>query len=140
VSDWFPVTARGDIGRRAFGMRIADDAGPFRSGEGWTFFQLRDRRYPGMKLRGWTELRDSTAAVTGDAILRARIDRLVRRLAGSARITVDATLLDAVDVPATQMHTVRILGFGGRIPAMPAVMPLYEAVIEGMKEAGKPVP
>lgn len=140
VSAWFPVTERETVGRRAFAMRVADAAGPLRSGGGWSLFQLRDRRYPGMRLTGWNDLRDSTAAVAGDAILRARVDQLVRRLAGSTPITVDAALLDAIDVPAAQMHTVRILGFGGRIPAMPAVMPLYEAVMEGMMEAGKPVP
>ncbi len=140
VSDWFPVTARGEIGRRAFGMRIADVAGPFPDREGWTFFQLRDRRYPGMKLPGWQALRDSLSHTIAESVMRARTDRLLRRLAGRARITVDADLIDAIELPAAQMHTVRILGFGGRIPAMPAVMPLYEAVMEGMMDAGVPVP
>ncbi|MDT8325064.1 MAG: hypothetical protein RRA94_13205, partial [Bacteroidota bacterium] len=139
-SGWFAVTARGEIGRRAFGMRIADAAGPLRSGAGWTLFQLRDRRYPGMRLTGWRDLRDSARTTLAEHVMRAGTERLLRRLAAGARITVDTALLDEMRVPAAQMHTVRIMGFGGRIPAMPAVMPLYEAVMEGMMEAGKHVP
>ncbi|MCB2205923.1 peptidylprolyl isomerase [bacterium] len=140
ASDWFAVSERGRIGRLAFGMRIADGGGPVAADGGYTFFQLLDRRYPGMRLSGMQALRDTVARKEGPQIRRARTDQLLRRLAGRSSIRIDAAMLDALQPAAMQMHTVRLLGFGGRIPAMPGVMPLYEAVMEGMMQAGKEVP
>ena len=140
LSDWFSVTERGTVGRAAFGMRVADAAGPLRDGPALVFFQLHDRRYPGMRLDGWDALRDSASERAQNGVVLARTEQLLRRLASGTRIDIDRALLDAVDVPATQMHSVRLMGFGGRIPAMPGVLPLYEAVMEGMELGGQSVP
>ena len=137
---WFPVTAYGMIGRTAFGMRIADVAGPLRTPEGWSFFQLMDRRYPGMRLPSMDALRDSIVANERAPLTRVRIDQLLRRIAGRERVTVHTELLDRVPLRSMQMFTIRYLGFGGRIPAMPSLMPLHEAVIEGLMQSRQEVP
>jgi hypothetical protein len=129
---YFPVTQHGLIGRTAFGLGIADAAGPLRTSEGFSFFQLIDKRYPGRPISGWNALRDTVSTVARPGLMRARTDVLLRQLARQGGIRVDMKLLDELPVASMQMFTIRSLGFGGRIPAVPGVMPLHDAVMEGM--------
>lgn len=129
---YFPVSEYGPIGRAAFALHIADAAGPIATTEGDSFFQLVDKRYPGAKIENMEMLRDSITAVAGAALTRAKTEHLVRDLAMRTPITIDTDLLDRIPPNSMQMFTIRALGFGGRIPAVPGVAPLYEAVMEGM--------
>ncbi|MFA6234598.1 MAG: peptidyl-prolyl cis-trans isomerase [Bacteroidota bacterium] len=133
---FFPVTQHAEIGRTAFGLNIADAAGPLQTSEGYSFFQLIDKRYPGRMINDWKALRDTITAVARPGLMRARTDAMLRQLASQGGIRVDMTILNEIPVASMQMFTVRSLGFGGRIPAVPAVMPLFDAVMEGMGEAG----
>jgi parvulin-like peptidyl-prolyl isomerase len=133
---FFPVSAYGPIGRAAFGLRIAERAGPLAVPEGTSFFQLLDKRYPGMKIGNMDELRDTVTAVAGGGRTRAIAENLVRDLAARGGITVDTDLLERIRPDGMQMFTIRALGFGGRIPAAPGVAPLHEAVMEGMGMRG----
>lgn len=139
-TDWFSVIERGSIGRTAFGLRIADAAGPLHTEEGHVFMQLLDRRYPGGTLPDWGALRDSVSVRARDGIMRARTEQLLRSLASRESITVNLEALRGIAVRSLQMFTIRYMGFGGKIPAMPSVMPLYESVLEGMRETGMPAP
>ncbi len=129
---FFPVTQYGGIGRTAFGLRIADAAGPVDTPEGQSFFQLVDKRYPGTPIPDWKSLRDTATAVIRSGVMRSKTEALLRTLASRGGITVNPALLEQVPVTSMQMFTIRSLGFGGRIPAVPGVAPLYEAVMEGL--------
>ncbi len=129
---FFPVTRHGLLGRTAFGLRIADAAGPLSTPEGYSFFQLVDRRTPPRSVADWDMLRDSVTAAAREGIVRSKTDVLLRRLTTQEGISVNTALLKDIPVAPMQMFTIRALGFGGRIPAVPGVMPLYEAVMEGL--------
>ncbi|MBE0644297.1 MAG: peptidyl-prolyl cis-trans isomerase [Bacteroidetes bacterium] len=131
---YFPVSENGLIGRTAFGLRIADAAGPVSTPDGFSFFQLVDKRYPGSAISGWDALRDSVTAAARPGLMQRKTDDLLKRLAARGGISVDMKMLEEIPVATMQMFTIRALGFGGRIPAVPGVMPLYEAVMEGMGE------
>jgi hypothetical protein len=134
---FFPVTEHGIIGRKAFGMSIADRSGVLRVPEGLSFFQLVDKRYPGKAvLRTMQDLKNEIGARFKSQITQRKVDALVTAMARRADIRVNEEALRGLDPPPGQMFTIRYLGFGGNIPAVPGVMPVYEAVIEGM--AGKP--
>jgi parvulin-like peptidyl-prolyl isomerase len=137
---FFPVSEYGAIGRSAFGLRIADVTGPVRTSDGWSFFQLVDRRHPPSAIDGWKALRDSMEVLARPGLMRAKTDALLRRLAARGGISVDSELLNRLSVKPMQMFSIRTLGFGGRIPAVPGVAPLYDAVMEGMAERGDAVP
>jgi hypothetical protein len=137
---FFPVTYYGGIGRTAFGLRIADAAGPINTADGQSFFQLVDKRYPGKPIGDWRSLRDTASAVIRSGLVRSKTDALLRALASRGGISVNVELLNRVSVPSMQMFSIRSLGFGGRIPAVPAVAPLYEAVMEGMGMQGGVAP
>lgn len=137
---FFPVSEYGIIGRTAFGLRIADAIGPLDTPEGQSFFQLMDKRYPAARLNSWEVLRDTIAARAGAGLRLAKTEQLLRRLAARGDIRVDGALLDRVSVRSLQMFSIRHLGFGGRIPAVPGVAPLFEAVMEGMGERGDIIP
>lgn len=137
---FFPVSDHGPIGRAAFGLRIADAAGPLSTSDGRSFFQLVDRRYPGLRFDGWSALRDTAEARAGAGLRLAKTEQLLRRLAARGGIRIDASTLGRIAVRSLQMFSIRHLGFGGRIPAVPGVAPLFEAVMEGMGERGDIIP
>jgi parvulin-like peptidyl-prolyl isomerase len=137
---YFPVSEYGAIGRTAFGLRIADAAGPLETPDGYSFFQLVDKRYPGIPVHGWDALRDTVSAVARAGLTRAKTDQLLRNLASRSHISVNTDLLKDLPLKSMQMFSIRSLGFGGRIPAVPSVLPLYEAVMEGMEQRGDAAP
>jgi parvulin-like peptidyl-prolyl isomerase len=137
---YFPVSEYGAIGRTAFGLRIADAAGPLETPDGYSFFQLVDKRYPGVTLHGWDALRDTVVAAARAGLTRAKTDQLLRNLASRVPINVNASLLKDLPLKSMQMFSIRSLGFGGRIPAVPSVLPLFEAVMEGMEQRGDVAP
>ncbi|PLX25960.1 MAG: hypothetical protein C0600_11540 [Ignavibacteria bacterium] len=139
-SEWFAVNRRGVIGRTAFGLRIADAAGPIETKEGWVFLQLLDRRYPGGTFPDWDALRDSVTVRSREGVMLSRTEQLLRRLAAREQISIDLEALNGTQVRPMQMFTIRYMGFGGKVPAMPSVMPLYEAVLEGMSRKGTSAP
>ena len=136
---YFPVTEYGIIGRTAFGLSIADRSPLLRVPEGFSFFQLLDKRYPGKSvLRGMTDVRRELESRFKTEIVRRKVDALVKKLAGRIEISVDEAVLENISVVPGQMFTIRYLGFGGNVPAVPGVMPVYEAVLEGMSVRVQP--
>jgi peptidyl-prolyl cis-trans isomerase C len=134
VRDWFSVATHAPVGRMCFDMQIGAMGGPVRTAEGWSVFRLRDRRWTAdvPPLRSMRELREMSGEELRAGFTARRGAETVTRLARAAEIRIDEAALGRVRTPTMQMFTVRHLGFGGRIPAAPAVMPLFEAVMEGM--------
>ncbi|MBL0175349.1 MAG: peptidyl-prolyl cis-trans isomerase [Ignavibacteria bacterium] len=138
---FFPVTQYGAVGRRAFSMEKGDLSGIVRVPEGASVFELLDKRVPEADgVRNLDELRGSFEARSRKQLTQMKTDETVRKLAARARIQINEQALRAIDVEPLQMFTVRFLGFGGRIPAAPGVLPVYEAVMQGMAEKGMQAP
>ena len=136
---FFPVTENGIIGRTAFTMSIADISGLLRTPEGFSFFQLLDKRYPGKgQVRSMDDLRRMVDRTLRQPIAQGKVEALVRTLAARGHIEVNEDVLKGLETASGQMFTIRFLGFGGSIPAAPGVMPLYRAVMEGMESAPRP--
>ncbi len=134
---WFSVAEHGKLGRTAFGMLPGDRAGPLETAEGWSFFQLLGKRRVDDKgVLDWNSLRDSLEAKLRDGLIRQKTDSMLKDLAGRGKILINEELFERVDVQSMQMFTIRHMGFGGRIPAVPSLMPLHEAVMEGLSRSG----
>lgn len=135
---WFAVTEHGALGRTAFGLRVGERAGPIRHAEGWSVVELLGKRRKGGGVLEWSDLRTAMEEKLRAGFEAQRAHNLVRSLAGREAITIDAAAVERTPVTSMQMFTLRFLGFGGRIPAMPSIMPLHEAVIEGMSTRADP--
>jgi hypothetical protein len=122
ISDPFPVSDRYPIGEIAWQMLVGQRYGPLREGQGYLYFELmskdskrepKDTGYVGRKQRATNEL------------LRQKEKRLVNLFlaqAGESRgYTIFQERLSRVKVSPIPMMTFRILGFGGRMFAVPFV-------------------
>lgn len=132
VFGWFSVAQHGMLGRSAFGLAIGERAGPLRGPDGWSYFELLGKRRLDAGIRDWSALRRTIDARAREGVARRNIEALLKAHAGKANLRIHEDVFERTEVPAMQMFTVRHLGFGGRIPAAPAVMPLHEAVMEGL--------
>lgn len=84
-------------------------------------------------------LYDSIATVVTQQKARRATAEVVARLARSERIEIYDDRLTALKVSSTPMMTYRLLGFGGRMFAVPFVRPQTDW-IELMQDSGQPVP
>ncbi|MCZ7555661.1 MAG: hypothetical protein M5R41_04575 [Bacteroidia bacterium] len=137
VFGWFSVAQQGILGRGAFGLTIGERAGPFRGPDGWSYFELLGKRRLDAGIQDWSALRRAIAARAREGVERRKIEDMLREHAGKANLRMHEDVLERTEVPAMQMFTIRHLGFGGRIPAAPAVMPLHEAVMEGLSRGAE---
>jgi parvulin-like peptidyl-prolyl isomerase len=122
ISDPFPVSDRYPVGEIAWQMLVGQRYGPLREGQGYLYFELiskdsrrepTDTGYVGRKQRARNEL------------LRQKEKRLVNLFlaqAGESRgYTIFQDRLSRIKVSPIPMMTFRILGFGGRMFAVPFV-------------------
>lgn len=122
VSDPFPVSDRYPVGEIAWQMLVGQRYGPLKEGSGYLYFELMlkdsqreptDTAYAGRKQRATNEL------------LRQKEKRLLNLFltqAGEARgYMIYQDRLSRIKVSPIPMMTFRILGFGGRMFAVPFV-------------------
>ena len=122
ISNPFPVSDRYPVGEIAWQMLVGQRYGPVREGSGYLYFELMskdsqreptDTAYAGRKQRATNEL------------LRQKEKRLLNLFlaqAGESRgYTIFQDRLSRMKVSPIPMMTFRILGFGGRMFAVPFV-------------------
>ncbi len=131
--DWFPVTERGEFGRAAFGLEAGERMAVHVGTRGGCVVELLGRRLPAdTTVASMHALRQALETRFRSALSARMLHERTRRLASNTPIEINEAALQAVEITPAQMFTLRFLGFGGRIPAVPGVMPLFDAVLEGM--------
>jgi hypothetical protein len=94
--------------------------GPFLIDEGYTIFELIDKRE--VELPGVQPFEDVEESIEGRLLQRKQrelINEVVKELAGRYIVDIDNELLAAVEVSPLQVLVVRYFGFGGMYPAVP---------------------
>lgn len=122
LSDRFRITERYPIGSIAWDMEIGDRFGPLQDSNGYFIFELVEKDTS-------VDLQDSSAEgrrTDAMAIVRAGKEKIflnefIAQLAGRRGYVIYGERLSALSVRSTPMMTFRILGFGGRIFAVPFV-------------------
>lgn len=137
---FFPVSMYGDIGRIASNMKIGEVYGPIKLPEGYSIFKLIDKKE--------AELDSSISFEDAKDELRKKlfyeksakffIDYTVK-LANKYGVEINEQLIKSVDVLDMNLFVFRYLGFGGRITAVPMVLPFNEWY-KPWKESKKIVP
>jgi len=124
LSAWFPVTARPPLGEIASRLRVGDRYGPLTFEGSPLYFELAGKKTAHLD-RDTSLARRFAAArqeTLGRKVRRAVTERLVA-LAHDRGVDVYGDRLKMIRVTRVPMMTFRILGFGGRMLAVPFVVP-----------------
>ncbi|HUI11509.1 MAG TPA: peptidylprolyl isomerase [Bacteroidota bacterium] len=124
LSEWFPVTARPPLGELASRLRAGERCGPFAYGGSPYFFELVGRKSAPLE-------RDTSFARRYAAARKETLERKIRRavtlrlaaMAHDLGVDIYSDRLKMIPVTRIPMMTFRILGFGGRMLAVPFVVP-----------------
>ncbi|MFA3783956.1 peptidylprolyl isomerase [Melioribacteraceae bacterium 4301-Me] len=123
---FFPVTEGGEIGKVAAKLKLNEIYGPIKTPEGYSIVKLIGRKI--------AENKDSLKYSDVKNILRTQlrikkfdyeVEKATSSLALKYGIQVDNSLLEKINVVPVKMFTVRFLGFGGKMTALPLTIPLY---------------
>jgi hypothetical protein len=124
LSPWFPVTDRPPIGEIAFRLRPGERYGPLDLPGGPVYFELTGKK--SAPLEGDTSLARRLLQAREETLQMKAKRAVTLRLASIAKekgVDVYADRLKALKVTPIPMMTFRILGFGGKMLAVPFVTP-----------------
>lgn len=123
---FFSVSEHGEIGRKAALMKIGDMYGPIKVPEGYSLFELLDRKenvemslnnYEAEKERIKVELRHKKYS---DALINKTVE-----LANKYNVQLNYEVLNSIEVLNTTTVVYRYFGFGGRLLTVPMTAPNY---------------
>ncbi|HEY6436569.1 MAG TPA: peptidylprolyl isomerase, partial [Ignavibacteriaceae bacterium] len=126
---YFNINKYGEIGRKAANMNIGDMYGPLKVPEGYSLFELIDRKE-------MTEFPTNNYEMEHEQIkieLKSKkyydtmIDKTVE-LANKYNININDKVLTSVEVLNTTTVVYRVFGFGGKLLAVPMTIPNYNWV------------
>ncbi|MHB1687284.1 MAG: peptidylprolyl isomerase [Ignavibacteriaceae bacterium] len=125
---YFPVTMYGPIGRAAAKMKIGEVTGPIGTPDGYSVFKLIGKKDVLQDTN--ITLTDSLKSRIKDILLEKKwndkIDSYTAGLANEYGITINDNALKSLKLTDVNMFTYRYMGFGGRITAIPYLVPWYE--------------
>jgi len=137
---FFPVTMYGEIGRIASQMNIGEIYGPIKLPEGYSVFKLIDKRESRIDTTlSYEESKEEIKKnLAYKKLSKFFIDYTVK-LANKYGVTINKHVMNTIPVSDLNMLVYRYLGFGGRINAVPMVLPFSEWFLP-WKESKKLVP
>jgi len=121
---FFPVNQFGEIGRIAATLEIGQLYGPVQVPEGYSLFQLVDKKEE-TKLTG-VDLEKDKSKVRNEIKSQKFSDEVIQEtidLANKYGVSVDEELLKSIQVTNTTTVVYRNFGFGGRLLAVPMTLP-----------------
>ena len=124
-SGFFPVSENKEIGTIAETMNAGDIYGPVKTNNGYTVFKLIEKKESNFSTK-ISQLDDDTKRKIKYRKILERLEDKTAELAEKYKITLDEKLLNSIELINAQMVVIRYMGFGGKIPAFPSVIPFYK--------------
>lgn len=132
---FFPVTKFGKIGKIASSMNVGEIFGPLKVPEGYSIFKLIGKRPAKVdtaqpfdkvkdELKNYLALKKEKNAITHYTV----------KLAEKFGVDIDLPALEKIEVTNLNMFAYRLLGFGGRITAVPLLTPNVDWVKPYLKK------
>lgn len=124
---FFPVTMYGDIGRIAAQMNVGEIYGPIKLPEGYSVFKLIDKRETGIDTS--LPFEESKEDIKKNLAYKKLSDFFIDytvKLANKYGVSINKQLLNTISVSDLNVFVYRYMGFGGRINAVPMVLPFTE--------------
>jgi parvulin-like peptidyl-prolyl isomerase len=126
---YFNMNEYGEIGRKAAQLNIGDMYGPIKVPEGYSLFELVDKKeMTELPSNNYETDRARTLEEIKNKKLRDSIITKTVELANKYSIQINEQVLSSVEVLNTTTVVYRIFGFGGKLLAVPMTFPNYNWV------------
>jgi len=123
---FFPISEYGEIGRKAALMKIGDMYGPIKVPEGYSLFELIDRKEK--KYLSTEDFQSEKENIKIELKHKKYSEALINKsveLANKYNVEIDESTLRSIQVLNTTTVVYRYFGFGGRLLAVPMTAPNY---------------
>ncbi|TAJ15970.1 MAG: hypothetical protein EPO65_14025, partial [Dehalococcoidia bacterium] len=123
---WFSVNEAGEMGKIVSKMKIGQTYGPIKVPSGYSIIKLIDKRI--LKDTASVKFDEVKESIKNQLSLK-KFDEIVEiktvKLAKEFGVQIDESAYSNTEVLPTKMFTMRYLGFGGKMAALPLTVPLY---------------
>ena len=117
---FFPITEHGEIGRIAANMKVGDIYGPIKTPEGYSLIKLIGKRVvKKVKDKRFDEIKDDIKNILRTRLMDSKLQYYVANLAVKYGVSVNQDVLNSIPVMQINMMAFRLMGFGGKIYAVP---------------------
>lgn len=134
-SGFVDIHTLGELGLYVSRAKAGELVGPGKVKEGFTIFSLLERKVIDDSLRmNFTETKRSIETKLLGIKRQETLDRFIGTLAKKYGVTMNESGLRKTSTTTHSMFTWRHIGFGGRIMAVPSVIPQFEWVYEWQRQ------
>lgn len=124
---YFPTDAGDEIGKIASTLKIGQIYGPIKVKDGYSIIKLIDKKEISDSLIKISEVRkDYIKMKLSLDKIDLKINHYISFLTKKFGVEINYNLLDKVELSQLNMFTYRLIGFGGKIAAMPITIPIFE--------------
>jgi parvulin-like peptidyl-prolyl isomerase len=123
---YFNINEYGEIGRKAATMNTGDMYGPIKVPEGYSLFELIDRKE--MTVLSTNNYSMEREQIKVELENKKYYDSMIHKtveLADKYNISINQEILNSVEVLNTTTVVYRVFGFGGKLLAVPMTVPNY---------------
>lgn len=124
---FFPVTMYGEIGKAAANMNVGEIYGPIKLPEGYSIFKLIDKREK--EIDTTLSFEETKEEIKKNLSYKKLGDFFIDytvKLANKFGVSINEQLLKSIELLDMNLFVYRYMGFGGRINAVPMVLPFNE--------------
>ncbi len=120
--EFAPVVSFGEIGRISEDMKPGEVYGPLKTGDRYTLFKLIDRRRK--KQQGSLESeKENIKKMLSEKKFQEKLAEFTVSLAVKYGFSINEDILSKINVTSINSIVYQMLGFGGKIPAVPLSLP-----------------
>lgn len=124
---YFPANSAGQIGNIASNLEVGQIYGPIKVENGYSIIKLIDKKVLSDSL---IKMKEEPVEYIKMKLSLKKINDLINKntakLALKYKITIDEKLLNEIELSDLNTFTYRLIGFGGKIAAMPITIPVFE--------------
>ncbi|MCL6495676.1 MAG: peptidylprolyl isomerase [Ignavibacterium sp.] len=123
----FLAKSAGEIGEIASKLDIGEIYGPIKVKEGYSIFQLIDKKViPDSIIKISDEPKDYIRMKLTLSKVNELINKNTFYLSQKFGVEINENLLNKIELSQINMFTYKLIGFGGKIAAMPITIPIFE--------------
>lgn len=121
---FFSIHSNGIIGELAASMEIGDIYGPIKLSEGFSLIKLIDKKESYVNMpKPFEVIKEEIKNELASKKIKNKMTNYTVHLANKYGVEIDREALDAIEVTQLNSFGFRILGFGGKITAVPLLAP-----------------
>jgi hypothetical protein len=124
---FFPVTMYGELGKIAAAMNIGEIYGPIKLAEGYSIFKLIDKKES--EFDSTLSFEQSKEEIRNNLAYKKSADFFIDytvKLANKFGVNINEQVFNSIEILDMNLFVYRYMGFGGKINAVPMVLPFNE--------------